>query len=641
MAIAATGRPPPEVVQPPSTSTPPLSYAAILKSSPTNPTPTVAVENGDKQELEVTIHHQELQHSVVGKFSHGWPEIHYLRMEIPKQCELKAEVKIGLLCNRHVLIRCSLFEDYVTLMSKPCFLIQENRKYHPMRTFKWEPWFSAEEETSIAHTWISFPGLAPNFYHETHLFSFAVAAGKPLAIDVATKNKSRPSCARVKVEIDLLKEHPTKFQIRVGVGEKATSKWYPYRYDFLPKYCTHCKLQGHDMNGCWKVHPDLLPEKVKEGGSGVEKEATKGNPKPISSSANPSRQPHIPPTPATNPTTDKEWITVRRKPNKNRKQKQPPNPPKNSGVNTGTVSPAVLAIENTVAAATQPIATQNPTDNSAGIPSNSDGNQRITADSPTETLAVIPENPTQITNLTRLGNPTQMMTHPTPSAPIIGNPTGLPIQPPLIPNPNQPQPLPSPKPPSRAVSGKETLPDTTQISNPTQTGNETHQMTHPTLPTTPVPATLNPNLQPPPSAQNPTLPSRVLSGIPFHETLPVTVAQTTPSPTPPHSGHSSPTPVSETPTRSPLTLNPTSTHTPNLRPTPKTHLSRTRAQHQTQIPKPKLNPTATAYNPSLYNPYFLLPPQPCTLNKSNLDIPSVSNTRTHQSHLVLGGNGVR
>ncbi|KAK4343232.1 hypothetical protein RND71_036326 [Anisodus tanguticus] len=484
MAIAATGRPPPEVVQPPSTSTPPLSYAAILKSPPTNQNPTITVENGNsskplglptsipsqisskpiqylhreptfqfsEQELEVTIHHQELQHSVVGKFSHGWPEIQYLRTEIPKQCELKAEVKIGLLCNRHVLIRCSLFEDYVTLMSKPCFLIQENRKYHPMRTFKWEPWFSAEEETSIAHTWISFPGLAPNFYNETHLFSFAAAAGKPLAIDVATKNKTRPSCARVKVEIDLLKEHPTKFQIRVGVGEKATSKWYPYRYDFLPKYCTHCKLQGHDVNGCWKVHPDLLPEKAKEGGSGVEKETIKGNPKSISFSTKPSCYPHIPLTPATNPTTEKEWITVRRKPNKNRKQKQPSNPPKNSGVNTGTVIPAVLAIGNTIAAAAQPIATQNPIDNTTGTPPNSDGNQRITADSLMETLAATPENPTQITNPTRPGNPTQMMTHPTPSDLTIGNPTGLPIQPPSIPNPNQPQPLPSPKPLSRVVS---------------------------------------------------------------------------------------------------------------------------------------------------------------------------------------------
>ncbi|KAK4371626.1 hypothetical protein RND71_011101 [Anisodus tanguticus] len=312
--------------------------------------PTIRFE---KKEVEVMIHHQDLTLAIVGKFSHGWPDIAFLRTAIPKQCGLKAEEKnkpylmrtfkwdvsfnpveesrfaygwisfpglsphyygestlfslatavdtpiaidaatLNKTRPRHDVDGCwnlkpalrpekakeidsgkaatavATGKDYVTLMSKPCFLIQENRSYHPMRTFKCEPWFSAEEEMSIAHTWISFPGLAPNFYNEPHLFSFAAAAGKPLAIDVVTKNKTRPSCARVKVEIDLLKEHPTKFQIRIGEGEKATSKWYSYRYDFLPKYCTHCKLQGHDVNGCWKVHPDLVPEKANEGGSGV------------------------------------------------------------------------------------------------------------------------------------------------------------------------------------------------------------------------------------------------------------------------------------------------------------------------------------------------------------------------------------
>ncbi|KAK4367316.1 hypothetical protein RND71_011108 [Anisodus tanguticus] len=228
-----------------------------------------------------------------------------------------------------------------------------------MRTFKWEPWFSAEEETSIAHTWISFLGLALNFYNEPHLFSFASAVGKPLAIDVATKNKTRPSCARVKVEIDLLNEHPTKFQIRIEGGRK--------------------------------LHRNGASRSITGKSKGMRQRRGTGGDK--------------------------------RKPNKNRKPKQPSNPPINSGVNTGTVIPAVLAIGNTVSAVTQPIATQNPTDQSTGNPSNSAGNQRITADSPMETLAVIPENPTQITNPIRPGNPSQMLTHPTSSAHVIGNPT--------------------------------------------------------------------------------------------------------------------------------------------------------------------------------------------------------------------------
>ncbi|XP_059302829.1 uncharacterized protein LOC132054888 [Lycium ferocissimum] len=135
-----------------------------------------------------------------------------------------------------------------------------------MRTLKWDPWFSPEEETSIAIAWISFPTLAPNYFGESQLFSMASAVGKPLIIDLATKNKTRPSCAWVKVEVDLLKEHPERVAIQAvnkATGEIRT-KWVKIQYDYVPKYCTECCLQGHDVEGCWKLHPELLPEKEEE-----------------------------------------------------------------------------------------------------------------------------------------------------------------------------------------------------------------------------------------------------------------------------------------------------------------------------------------------------------------------------------------
>ncbi|KAG5597386.1 hypothetical protein H5410_038618 [Solanum commersonii] len=72
------------------------------------------------------IINEDLQYAVIGKFSYGWPDILDLRKLIPKQCELKGEVNIGLLCNRYVLIRASLLEDYVKLLSKPQFYITHN-----------------------------------------------------------------------------------------------------------------------------------------------------------------------------------------------------------------------------------------------------------------------------------------------------------------------------------------------------------------------------------------------------------------------------------------------------------------------------------------------------------------------------------
>ncbi|KAK4378144.1 hypothetical protein RND71_000006 [Anisodus tanguticus] len=90
----------------------------------------------------------------------------------------------------------------------------------------------------------------------------AASVGIPISIDSATRNKTRPSSARVKVEVDLLKVHPKSVLIQVGEGAEITSTQQRIRYDFLPKYCTNCKLQGHDSIGCWKLNPELRPNKA-------------------------------------------------------------------------------------------------------------------------------------------------------------------------------------------------------------------------------------------------------------------------------------------------------------------------------------------------------------------------------------------
>lgn len=59
-----------------------------------------------------------------------------------------------------------------------------------------------------------------------------VAVGKPLQIDTATTNKTRPSCARVKVNVDLMKGHPRK--VNMGIKKKSweiVSKWVQIKYD--------------------------------------------------------------------------------------------------------------------------------------------------------------------------------------------------------------------------------------------------------------------------------------------------------------------------------------------------------------------------------------------------------------------------
>ncbi|KAG5580971.1 hypothetical protein H5410_051598 [Solanum commersonii] len=156
--------------------------------------------NWEEEEVNQMIINEDLQYAVIGKFSYRWPEIHELRRLIPKQCELKGEVNIGLLSNIYILIRAMLLEDYVNLLSKPQVYITHKHWSYPIRTLKWDSLFDPVEETSIAIAWISFPSLPPNFFGKESIFSLATAVRKSLQVDLATQNKTRPSCAKVKVE---------------------------------------------------------------------------------------------------------------------------------------------------------------------------------------------------------------------------------------------------------------------------------------------------------------------------------------------------------------------------------------------------------------------------------------------------------
>lgn len=69
--------------------------------------------------MEKIIINEDPQYVLIGKFSYGWPDIQYLRRLIPKQCELKGEVNIGLLSNRNILIRETRMEYYVHFLLEP------------------------------------------------------------------------------------------------------------------------------------------------------------------------------------------------------------------------------------------------------------------------------------------------------------------------------------------------------------------------------------------------------------------------------------------------------------------------------------------------------------------------------------------
>lgn len=205
----------------------PLDYTHILKPSALNtimhvkpnmitvapiPIKSVTFLHGQPlikwTEAEVTRMNiiEGLQYAIIGKFSYGWPELQELRKLIPNQYGIKCECNVGFLRDRHVLIM---------LTSKRAYPYQ-------MRPLIYDAKFKVGEETPIAMAWISFPNLLPTYFVKEYLFSLASAVGKILHLDMATINKTRPSCARVKIQVDLLSKLPKK--VKMDIENETTGR---------------------------------------------------------------------------------------------------------------------------------------------------------------------------------------------------------------------------------------------------------------------------------------------------------------------------------------------------------------------------------------------------------------------------------
>lgn len=223
-----------------------------------------------------------LQYAVVGKFSYGWPELQELRRIIPPQYGIKGECNIGLFRDKHVLIRLTLLEDFINLSSRGAYYLKARDGYqYQMRPLIYDSKFKIDKETTMALAWISFPNLLPTFFVKVCLFSLAAAVGTPFHLDMATINKTRPSCARVKVQIDLLAKLPKRVRMDIEdevIGATRT-EWVGIQYDYIPKYCKECKLQGHNEEACWRLHSELLEETEKDNQTRKNKDENKGKDK--------------------------------------------------------------------------------------------------------------------------------------------------------------------------------------------------------------------------------------------------------------------------------------------------------------------------------------------------------------------------
>lgn len=164
-------------------------------------------------EVRNMILQENRQYTIIGKFSYGKLDIQELQKTILVKCGTKRDCIIRALDARHILIRLNGLDDYVQLLLKVDLYIKSKDMHWQMRTLNWDPWFELDIETTIKVAQISLPDLSPNFFAKEAIFSIASAVEKPLMLDMDTKNQTRPSCVRVKVEVDLIAKLPLMVRI--------------------------------------------------------------------------------------------------------------------------------------------------------------------------------------------------------------------------------------------------------------------------------------------------------------------------------------------------------------------------------------------------------------------------------------------
>ena len=110
-----------------------------------------------------------------------------------------------------------------------------------MRVFKWTPSFHVDREPSVVPVWFQVPKLPLHLFHKETLFQIAEVVGVPLLVDAATLAVSRPSVARVCVEVDLMKQRPSRVWIGTGQHDRFWQELVP---ENLPPYVPTASGRG-------------------------------------------------------------------------------------------------------------------------------------------------------------------------------------------------------------------------------------------------------------------------------------------------------------------------------------------------------------------------------------------------------------
>ncbi|KAL0928426.1 hypothetical protein M5K25_000307 [Dendrobium thyrsiflorum] len=180
-----------------SGTTSPGDKLSSLTHSSVNGIPAILISHEEVLKLA-----SPFQYTLVGKFSLRRPSLDAIRLFF-NNFKISGVFSIGLLDSRHVAIQLLNDLDYSRVFARRAYYINSCQ----MRLLKWTLFFDIKEESPVVSIWISFPNLRLHFFNALVLHALGSIFGRPLQTDQATASRTRPSVARVLVEVDITKKH--------------------------------------------------------------------------------------------------------------------------------------------------------------------------------------------------------------------------------------------------------------------------------------------------------------------------------------------------------------------------------------------------------------------------------------------------
>ncbi|VFQ86987.1 unnamed protein product [Cuscuta campestris] len=174
--------------------------------------------------------------TIVGHFIKGRPSLISTRKAF-ERIAFESDFSVSLLDDCHILINFESEKDFLRCLLRKYWKING----FSLKVFRWTHDFDPNADSPLIPVWIGLEGLPIHLFDSLALFSNGNLLGKPLKTDSATETLSRPSVARICVEIDTSKELPRSVWIHLG----ELTFLQPITYEDLQDYCPSCKSFGH------------------------------------------------------------------------------------------------------------------------------------------------------------------------------------------------------------------------------------------------------------------------------------------------------------------------------------------------------------------------------------------------------------